>query len=130
LVDSDFTKTEADGNFTITQGVKTTSGSDLALIVQGTSAFTGVQNMSYSLTDNIDTYITKTYICATFDFDNTQGTVDSVYEYADCDTGAISQVTVTAGNSVIGQCARIVPTPSKISGDGNPPALNSTIQCP
>jgi hypothetical protein len=130
LVDSDFTKTEADGNFTITQGVKTSSGSDLALIVQGTSAFTGVQNMSYSLTDNIDTYITKTYICATFDFNNTQGTVDSVYEYADCDTGAISQVTVIAGNSVIGQCARIVPAPSLISGDGNPPALNPTIQCP
>ena len=131
LVDSDFTKTEADGNFTITQGAKllNAGSSDLALRVNITSPNTGVQNMSYSLTDNIDTYITKTYTCATFDFDNTQGTVDSVYEYADCDTGAIIQDTVAAGGARR-QCARIVPTPSLISGDGNPPALNPTIQCP
>lgn len=132
LVDSDFTKTEADGNFTITQGAKllNAGSSDLTLRVDITSPTTGVQNMSYLLTDNIDTYITKTYICATFDFDNTQGTVDSVYEYADCDTGVITQDTVSAGNSIIGQCARAVPVPSLVSGDGNPPALNPTIQCP
>ena len=131
LVDSDFTKTEADGDFTITQGAKLLNlGSSLTLRVDITSPFTGVQNMSYSLTDNIDTYITKTYTCATFDFDNTQGTVDSVYEWADCEFGIISQVTVTAGNGVVGQCARLVPAPSLISGDGNPPALNPTNTCP
>ncbi|MDA9907779.1 hypothetical protein N9D22_05280 [Flavobacteriaceae bacterium] len=132
LVDSDFTKTEADGNFTITQGLKRANlgSSGLILRVDITSPTTGVQNMSYSLTDNIDTYITKTYQCATFDFDNTQGTGDSVYEYADCDTGTITQTTVFAGGVVTGQCARIVPTPSLVSGDGNPPALNPTIQCP
>ena len=132
LVDSDFTKTEADGNFTITQGAKQLNlgSSNLTLRVDITSPFTGVQNMSYSLTDNIDTYITKTYQCATFDFDNSQGTGDSIYEYADCDTGAITQVTLFAGAVVTGQCARVVPPPSLISGDGNPPALNPTIQCP
>ena len=131
LVDSDFTKTEADGDFTITQGAKLLNlGSSLTLRVDITSPFTGVQNMSYSLTNNIDTYITKTYTCATFDFDNTQGTVDSVYEWADCEFGIISQVTVTAGNGVVGQCARLVPAPSLISGDGNPPALNPTNTCP
>jgi hypothetical protein len=132
LVDSDFTKTEADGNFTITQGAKLLNlgSSDLTLRVDITSAFTGVQNMSYSLVDDIDTYITKTYTCATFDFDNSQGSGDSVYEYADCDSGALLQITVLAGAVVTGQCARVVPTPSLISGDGNPPALNPTIECP
>lgn len=132
LVDSDFTKTEADGNFTITQGAKLSNagGSNLTLRVDITSPNTGVQDMSYSLTDNIDTYITKTYTCATFDFDNSQGTGDSVYEYADCDTGVIVQDTVTAGGVITGQCARIVPAPTLISGDGNPPALNPTIECP
>ena len=132
LVDSDFTKTEADGNFTITQGAKllNSGSSDLTLRVDITSPFTGVQNMSYALTNDIDTYITKTYVCAALDFDNSQGTVDSVYEYADCDTGAITQETVPAGGVVTGQCARLMPPASLISGDGNPPALNPTITCP
>jgi hypothetical protein len=86
--------------------------------------------MSYALTNDIDTYITKTYVCAALDFDNSQGTVDSVYEYADCDTGAITQETVPAGGVVTGQCARLMPPASLISGDGNPPALNPTITCP
>jgi len=130
LVDSDFTKTEADGNFTITQGAKQSGSSDLTLRVDITSPFTGVQNMSYLLTNNIDTYITKTYQCIAFDFNNSFGTGDSVYEYAACDTGAITQVTLLAGQVVTGQCARRVPPPSLISGDGNPPDINPTITCP
>ena len=131
LVDSDFTKTEADGNFTITQGAKqlNVGSSDLTLRVDITSPFTGVQNMSYSLTDNINTYITKTPICATYDFGNFGGTTDAVYAYVACDGGLVS-LTVPAGTDVYGRCARIVPAPFLVSGGGLPPALNPTNICP
>ena len=134
LVDSDFTKTEADGNFTITQGAKqlNVGSSNLTLRVDITSPFTGVQNMSYSLTDDIDTYITKTYLytCAAFDFDNSQGTEASVYEYADCNTGEIKRETVPVGNARIGKCVREEPLPRRISGDGSFPLNNPEIICP
>ena len=131
LVDSDFTKTEADGNFTITQGAKLLNqgSSDLTLRVDITSPFTGVQNMSYLLTDNIDTYITKTYTCATFDFINSSGTTDALYAYVACEGGFVN-LTVPAGQDILGRCARIVPAPSLVSGDGDPPALNPINLCP
>ena len=91
-------------------------GGGLSLRTNIISDSTGVIDMSYTLNDNIESYITKSYTCSEIILNNTDGAVDSQFEYTDC-SGTLQQPTVIAGaNQTV--CARLYPPPTVLTGDG------------
>lgn len=127
-----FTKNEADGSFNVITGRKLSGKSgpySLVLEVDCTTSNTGLSDMDYTTLIDIESEITKEYTCATYDFINSVGATDALYAYVACDGGFVN-LTVPAGQDVLGRCARIVPPPSLVSGGGAPPALSPTNNCP
>ena len=121
IPESEFTKTEdpPDGEFDlIPDANKFLSRNVIGLALRANiiSASTGVNNMTYALTDNIETYITKTYTCEEIILNNTDGAVDSQFEYTDC-SGTLQQPTIAAGATQT-VCARLYPSPTVLTGDG------------
>jgi len=120
ILDSEFTKTEdlPDGEFDIAQTLKqiSLSPAGLGLRVGVSAPSTGYNDMSYVLNNNIETYITKSYACKEFELDASSATVDTQYQYTDCD-GVVQTPTITIGNIQM-VCARQYPAPVVLSGDG------------
>ncbi len=120
IPESEFTKTEdlPNGQFDLIPDANKflVQGGGLSLRTNIISDSTGVINMSYVLNNNIETYITKSYACSEIILNNTDGAVDSQFEYTDCG-GTLQQPTVIAGaNQTV--CARLYPAPTVLTGDG------------
>jgi hypothetical protein len=120
ILDSEFTKEEdpPSGQFIIFQSLKQISISPVGLSLNAAiKAFsTGYNDMSYVLNNNIETYITKVYACEEFELNASSATVDTQYQYTDCD-GVVQTPTIAIG-ATQAVCARQYPAPVVLSGDG------------
>jgi hypothetical protein len=120
IPESEFTKTEdlPNGQFDLIPDANKflVQGGGLSLRTNIISDSTGVIDMSYVLNNNIETYITKSYACSEIILNNTDGAVDSQFEYTDCG-GTLQQPTVIAGGTQT-VCARLYPSPTVLTGDG------------
>jgi len=121
LPESEFTKTEdlPSGQFDLIPDANKFLSRDVVGLVLRTNIIsdsTGVIDMSYVLDESIETYITKTYACSEIVLNNTEGAVDSQFEYTDCG-GTLQQPTIIAGATQT-VCARLYPTPTVLTGDG------------
>ena len=119
---TDFTKTEdaPNGTFNVTNGFKLLnliSQQERTLRVFVSTNNTSYQNMSYVLDDDIETYITKTFIQKEFVLDNSESSATSEFAYYDT-SGALQEPTLQAGATQT-VCARLYPdSPSVTSGNG------------
>ena len=118
---TDFSKTEdlPNGTFNVVNGAKliNLSGGGVTLRVQVSTASTGTNDMSYTLNNLIETYLVKTYDTKEIILNNTEGTVDSQFQYTD-ENGTVQTPTLGAGESQT-VCSRLsCPTPTVLTGNG------------
>ena len=119
---TDFTKNEdaPNGTFSVTNGFKLlnlVNQQERTLRVFVSTNNTSYQNMSYELNNNIETYITKTFIQKEFILDNSESSADS--EFAYYDTSGVLQEPTLGPNTTQTVCARLYPdSPSVTSGNG------------
>jgi len=122
IPESEFTKTEdsPDGEFDLipdaNKFLSKGTPNELILRTNIVADATGVTDMSYVLNNDIETYITKTYVTVQIVLNNDEGTVDSQFQYTD-NTGTVQTPTLIAGASQT-VCARLTPSPTVLSGDG------------